>query len=297
MRITTKMMAKSMLATIQRNQQAAAEKQLDIATTKKVRRPSDDPGGILQIQEFKVLISRNEQYLKNVNQYRGFVTGTTAALDAITDDLQEAKNIAIQGGSDTVNAEARQSLARHVDQLLDNIVDHGNARFKGRYLFGGTLTTGTKPFTRSGDVITYNGNTADIQGNIGFDTKITYNKTGQSVFAPPGGVDIFSELVALKQGLESNDTTAIQNAVDQLGGAIDQTISLSAELGVVQERLTLTEQTIESDNINLADFLSRIEDTDVVEEIVNLQTLQNATSTALRTLADVLQTSLVDFVR
>ena len=290
------MIAKNLLSTVQRNQQMMNKAQLNIATTKKVRRPSDDPAGTLQIQQFKVLISRNEQYLKNITQIRGFTTNSEAALQALSEDLENAKSIAIQGSSDTVSAEARQSLAQNIDQLIDNMIDQGNARYKGRFVFGGTQTTGTKPFTRSGDVITYNGNDADIKSNIGFDTQVTYNKSGKDVFAPSGGVDIFAELVALKQGLENNDTNAILNAVDGLGGALEQVTSVSAEFGIIQNRLTLTEQLIETENINLASFLSKIQDTDIVEEIVNLQILENATTTALRTMADVIQTSLADFV-
>jgi len=296
MRITNKMIARNMLSTIQRNQQMRNEAQLNIATTKKVRRPSDDPAGTLQIQQFKILISRNEQYLKNITQIRGFTTNSESALQAVSEQLERAKSIAIQGASDTVSAEARQSLAQTIDQLIDNIIDHGNSRFKGRFVFGGTQTTGTKPFTRSGDVITYNGNDADIKSNIGFETQVTYNKSGADVFAPAGGVDIFAELVALRQGLENNDTNAIQNAVDELGSALDRVTSSSAEFGVIQNRLTLTEHLIETENINLADFLSKIQDTDIVKEIVNLQILENATTAALRTMAGVIQISLVDFV-
>ena len=62
MRITNKMIATNMLSTIQRNRQMMNEAQLNIATTKKVRRPSDDPVGTLKIQQFKILISRNERY-------------------------------------------------------------------------------------------------------------------------------------------------------------------------------------------------------------------------------------------
>ncbi len=290
------MIAKNLLSTVQRNLQMANKARLNIATTKKVRRPSDDPGGTFQIQQFKVLISRNDRYLKNITQIRGFTTNSEAALQGISDDLETAKSIAIQGGSGTASAEARQSLAKNIDQLIDNIIDQGNSRFKGRFIFGGTQTTGTKPFTRSGDVVTYNGNDADIKSTIGFDTQVTYNKSGNDVFAPTGGVDIFSELIALKQGLESNDTDAIQNAIDKLDGALTQVTSLSAEFGVIQNRMTLTEQFIETKNINLADFLSQIQDTDILEEIVNLQILENAMATTLRTMANVIQTSLVDFV-
>ena len=45
MRITNKMIAGNMLSAVQRNLQMMNEAQLNIATTKKVRRPSDDPAG------------------------------------------------------------------------------------------------------------------------------------------------------------------------------------------------------------------------------------------------------------
>ncbi len=134
MRITNKMIAKNMLSTVQRNQQMMNEAQLNIATTKKVRRPSDDPAGILQIQQFKILISRNEQSLKNITQIRGFTTNSESALQAVSEQLERAKSIAIQGGSGTVSAEARQSLAKNIDLLIDNIIDQGNSRFKGRFV-------------------------------------------------------------------------------------------------------------------------------------------------------------------
>ena len=160
----------------------------------------------------------------------------------------------------------------------------------------GTLTQGTAPFDRTGDVIIYNGNDKAMKGIIGFDAEVTYNKTGNEVFNPAGGVDIFDTLITLKQGLVSNDSSAIQGHSTRLKGAVDQVLAVTSEFGVLQNRLSSTELFIENENINFASAISRIQDTDMVEAIVTSQIIENAITTGLRTMADMIQVSLVDFV-
>ena len=296
MRITNKMIAANMLARVADNRARAAKLQLDIATTKKLRRPSDDPAGVVQLQRMKALISRNQQYSDNLNLMRDFMTNSVAALDGVLEHLESAKEIAVRASSGTIGTEARQTLSQQVDQILDLIVDLGNTKYRNRYLFAGTLTQGDAPFTRSGDNITYNGNTKGMEGQIGFEARIVYNKTGDEVFSPAGGTDIFATLAALKQGLEADDDTAIQNSIDSLNSAIDHIISVSSEIGVLQDRLDSTEQLIESENVRFADTVSKIQDTDVVQALVDSQLMTNAINSGLQTMANLVQRSLVDFV-
>ena len=296
MRITNRMIATNMLSTVAKNRDMAAKLQLDIATTKRVRRPSDDPTGVIQIERFKWLISRNEQYVKNITLMNDFMSTSNTALESGIDLIEKAKDLAIRGSSDVLNDEARQSLAIEVDQLIDVMVDIGNTRYGGRYVFGGTLTTGTDPFTRVGDVITYNGNGKAINGKIGFEAEVTYNKTGVEVFNPAGGPDVFGALVSLKQGLEANDISAVQTALVDLTDSMDHLISVSSQVGILQERLSSTEIMVENENISFADQVSKIQDTDTVEALVNSKILENAINSGLQTMANVLQTSLMDFV-
>ncbi len=296
MRVTNKMMTDTLLANIGRSRSLAGELSLDITTTKKLRKPSDDPAGLVQVERYKTLISRNEQFKKNITHIKGFTTNSTSALDNITNDLETAKELAVQGASETVNAEARQSLANNVDQIINNLVSLGNSTYKGKFIFGGTQTSGNPPFSRDGDNITYSGNGNSINGEIGFNAKVSYNQSGDEVFNPPGGPNIFAELVALRQALESDDTDALNGAIASLDQAHDNVLSTAAELGAMQNRLSSTEELIQSENLNLAEQLSKLEDTDVIQAIVESQALETAISAGLNALADVVQTSLVDFV-
>ncbi len=296
MRVTNKMMATTMLSSIERNRQISQKLQMDIATTRKLRRPSDDPTGVVQVERFKVLMSRNEQYGKNITLMRDFVNHGSSALEQVIDTLEDAKEIAVRGASDTADQSARSSLANQVDHFISVLIDAGNTKYRNRFIFAGTLTTGQNPYTRAGDVVTYNGNDKAIKGKIGFETELTYNKPGNEIFSPAGGVDIFATMAALKQGLETNDTAAIQNTITELQQAIDQTIANESEFGILMSRLSSTESIIAMENINFADAISKIQDTDIVEAVVTSQIIQNAITTGLRTMSEVVQTSLVNFV-
>lgn len=296
MRITNKMIAMNMLAAVGRNRELQAKLQLDIATSRKLRRPSDDPAGLVKMERLKTLASKNEQYVKNLTFLNDSMNASSSALEGVLASLEQAKGIAIQGASDTLNAVARQTLATQVDQLIGAVLDDANAKHRGRYLFAGTLTQGTVPFDRTGDVITYNGNNKAMKGIIGFDAEVNYNKTGNEVFDPAAGVDIFATLIALKQGLENNDTSAIQGTLDSLNGALEQVLAVSSEFGGLQNRLSSTELFLENENINFASAISRIQDTDMIEALVTSQIIDNAITAGLRTMADMIQVSLVDFI-
>ena len=75
-----------------------------------------------------------------------------------------------------------------------------------------------------------------------------------------------------------------------------QVLAVSSEFGGLQNRLSSTELFLENENINFASAISRIQDTDMVEALVTSQIIDNAITAGLRTMADMIQVSLVDFI-
>jgi flagellar hook-associated protein 3 FlgL len=96
--------------------------------------------------------------------------------------------------------------------------------------------------------------------------------------------------------LENNVTADINTVIGTLDDALSQVITDSSELGALQNRLSLTEEMIANENINFASALSKTQDTDVAEAIVNHNALEYAMTASLRTMSEAIQTSLVDFV-
>lgn len=296
MRISDKMISQNLFSNVNRVREQMVELQTDLATTKKLRTPSDDPIGYFQVTSFKNQIARNEQYLQNIGRITTRLDETSALLDSAVDFLSEAKSIATQGASETTDAESRSALAAQIEQIMQSVKEIGNAKHNGKFLFGGTDTVGEPPFQESGGGIVYTGNDGKIQNQIGEGLGVIINKTGEEVFQPDGGVDLFDTLQRLKEGLEQNDTAAIQSTIDELGTGTEQLLSVSSEIGALQNRLTLTEDLLTQRNLDMSEFVSSIEDTDVVEASIEFQQTQNAYQFGLRSFSDLVQTNLLNFL-
>jgi flagellar hook-associated protein 3 FlgL len=296
MRITNNMISKNLFANVSRARERMADLQTDIATSKKLREPSDDPSGYFRATNFKLLISKNEQYLKNINQISDRNTETIAALDTAVTILTNAKELAVQGASETLDAQARESLAKNIDQMLESLLSVGNTKYNGKFIFGGTQTIGTPPFSRESGTIEYQGNNSTIKNKIGEGVEVAVNKPGTQVFTTDDGVDIFNSLLELKQALEQNDTPAIQNSIGTLDKGIKHLLGVTADFAALQNRVELTEELLQSQNIDLTAFVSQIEDTDLLEATIRFQDAENAYTAGLRAFSELIQTSLMNFI-
>jgi len=296
MRISDKMISQNLFSNVHRVREQMVELQSDLATTKKLRTPSDDPIGYFQATSFKNQIARNDQYLQNISRITSRLDESSSVLDSAVGFLSEAKSIATQGASDTLDEDGRAALAAQVDQIMQSMMEIANTKHNGKFLFGGTETVGEPPFQESGGSVVYTGNDGKIQQRIGENLGVIVNKTGREVFQPAGGVDVFESLRTLKEGLEQNDTAAIQGTIDELGSGIEHMLSVSSEIGALQNRLSLTEDLLTQRNLDMTEFVSRIEDTDVVEATVEFQQAQNAYQFGLRSFSDLVQTSLLNFL-
>jgi len=296
MRVTNRLIAENFIFTVQQQRRRMTDLQADLATSKRLRRPSDDPAGFGRVVRFKQQVERNEQFLENVRLTSERLDEALAVLDSAVDLLSRAKELATQGASETLDADARAAMSEEIQQIFDELLNVANARHNGKYLFAGTQTVGEAPFKLEDETVTYNGDEADIRVRIGEEVTVVSNRPGNQIFQPAGGVDVFGTLLALKRALDENDTDTIVASIDQLDSGIKQVLATSSAFGALQERLTLTEEFLERRNVRLADFISVIEDTDVVEATVELQVAQTAQQFAMRSFADLIQTSLLNFI-
>ena len=67
MRITNNMLSSQLLLNLNRNAQQMNNTQTQLATGRKINKPSDDPVGITYSLRYRAELSSNEQYQKNVD--------------------------------------------------------------------------------------------------------------------------------------------------------------------------------------------------------------------------------------
>ncbi|MCK4689707.1 MAG: flagellar hook-associated protein FlgL, partial [Candidatus Marinimicrobia bacterium] len=236
MRITQSIITRSLLQNINRSKENINKRQIAIATGKEILRSSGDPVKFARASRFRKTISRNDQYLKNINGAKGWLDTTTSLLDNMSSGMIDAKEIAIQSADESNNAEMRKMLADKVDSIINDTVALANNTYMGKYLFGGTNTLGDEPFSYDGTTVTYNGNSHNIYRRIAENYNISINIAGSQLI----DVDIFSSLISLKNALNNDDTDGIQSSIDEINSVSEKLFSLTSAMGSIKNQLTMT---------------------------------------------------------
>lgn len=179
-RVTNQAQQANVLNNIFRISEDLFNAQKELASGKRVLKPSDDPSGIRDILSLRTSIKQVNQLNRNIDNARVFLSNTDAALESIDDAMQRAKELNLQqiGGSATL--QTRNSVATEIDQLIQSVLQSANTRSKQSYIFAGTKTR-TMPFSVDAFGGVYNGNSDGIFMEIDKSTSIQINLPGPEV--------------------------------------------------------------------------------------------------------------------
>jgi flagellar hook-associated protein 3 FlgL len=267
-----------------------------ISSGKRILRPSDDPIGLSDSLGLQSALSRADQYLRNSKRATSWLNQSESAVSSVLDLVGRAKEIAIEMANDTQNADTRAEVAIEVGHLLDEAIALGNTGLEGSYLFAG-YRTGTVPFLKAtvGGIQTaqYQGDTHDFQIQIGRDERLTAGKNGQAVFMDSG---LFDALGTLKNALENNDLSGIQQQIDGLDGVSDFLGSQLADVGARANRLQVKEESLSLLALDLQDRLSQVQDADLTEVVIELKERELAYQAALSAAARLTQISILNYL-
>lgn len=166
MRITNAMLINNSLTNINHNKRTMDTLNTQLASTKVIQRPSDDPIVAIRALRFRSTLSEIDQYLnKNIRDARSWMETTEEALDSIVSmigDITTYCNEAVNGYYDATN---KNTIVETLKGFRDQIYSNANADCAGKTLFTGYKTDGMLTFTDDSDK-TY---------------KITQHFTGDSV--------------------------------------------------------------------------------------------------------------------
>jgi flagellin-like hook-associated protein FlgL len=102
---------------------------------------------------------------------------------------------------------------------------------------------------------------------------------------------------ALSSQMSGQGTTGIQAALDELSAVLDRVVVPSTLVGARLGWTTLLDQRLNSESVGLSTDLSQVEDLDVAKAAIQLQQLQTFYQGALASGAQLIQVSLLDFLR
>lgn len=292
MRITQFMIYDRILKAFQENSTEIAALQTRLATGKKINKPSDDVIASIRAMDYKLSISSNNQYKKNITEAQSHLSFTETVLNSVSEVLMRLKELAIQGADSSINAKNRESIAKEVEELTKHLLNLSNSRFRDRYVFSG-FKTDTTPFDSN---FSYIGDSGIMNVMIDVNTVIPINIPGNYAFEFNG--ETFMKISDdLKNSLLNNDINGIKDSISKLDGSASVIDKVLADIGARMNRFEDQADRLDNSSINLRSALSLTEDDDIAETTIHYSKAELALQALRQTAARGIYQSLFDFLR
>jgi flagellar hook-associated protein 3 FlgL len=301
MRVTTLMSSRATLRDLNDGLARMTRLQGQLSSGKQITRPSDDPYGTSRALALRVELEGLQQHQRNVDDGTGWLNTSDTALGQVSDALQRVRELLVKGGNDAAGPQARSAIADELDQLIDGIKQEANVQYGGRYVFSGTATD-TSPYALAGPD-SYAGDRGIITREIGPGVQIPINVDIHALLGDGQGASDGRLLATLRdmadhlRGSTTADADALRGTdLQALDTNLDALNSLRADVGARTNRLATAGSRLSGLEVNTTQLLSETEDADMAQTITEYTTQQAAYNAALRAGANIVQTSLLDFL-
>ncbi len=300
-RITEGMMSRRLLADLQHTNARVADAHEQVATGKRLTRPSVDPMAAMRAVRLRAEAAEADQHGRNVDGAHAWLDVTDQALSSVNDAIHRARELVVQAGNGIHPLVDREAVALEIDQLIGLVKQAANARYGDAYVFAGQQTT-TPPYSADPAAPdTYAGDGGAIVRTIGPGLSVQVNAPGGALFGDGADGRLLQTLRDIATHLRSSDPAEVGRlrATDltALDRGLDDLLEARTTAGSLSERLTAAGRRLEDVKLAAHQFRSQAEDADMAEAIMQLTTQQSVYQAALRTGASIIQPSLVDFLR
>ncbi|MGZ4165662.1 MAG: flagellar hook-associated protein FlgL [Solirubrobacteraceae bacterium] len=301
MRITTQMTTAGVLANINNVQNQLATTQQQLSTGLSINQPSDNPYGASLAIQLKNDMAGLGNYQSSVTDGTAWASAADTSLTNVMSMLQRAQELTVQASNGDQSATDLSSTADEIDQLADAMKQEANAQYNGQYIFSGT-STNTQPYASStGD--TFQGNTGAITRTIGPNSNLQVNVDLSGLLGSGTGAadgKLLDTLRTIASDMRSGNSTGIadlsNNQLTNLQNSLNSLEQIQANVGAVQNRLTLAGTRIQGLQNSDTAALSNDEDVNMAQAVTAFSSEQAAFTAALRAGANIVQSSLMDFL-
>ncbi|BAS28797.1 flagellar hook-associated protein FlgL [Limnochorda pilosa] len=299
MRITQGMMSAHVLQSLQGNMRRLDRLNEQLSSGKEIRLPSDDPARIARSYDLRRSLGETGRYDANLRDAKSWLNATDAALNEATTVLQRARELTVRGADGSLPQEARDAIAGEIKQLKEALLQVTETEHEGRRIFGGyKVDRQVGPpdlFTPGGGpppTYTYAGDSGTMDYPIGPSATLQINVVGGPVFKPA-----LDALEQVEFDLVNNPAQVGGADLAALDTALDTIIAARSVTGARTNRVEMADMRMKEFDINLKELLSKNEDVEIEEKVMELSMQEYAYRVALQVGARVLQPNLADYLR
>ena len=298
MRIASNTISDQIVRQIQQLNTQQARLQAQVSSGQRITNPEDDPAAVASVLNLTSSSRQVAQFADNASHALAVSQASYAGLQSIKAVSDRAGELATLG-TGTLGTDAMQSYATETNQLIEQAVQTANSTFNGNYLYAGTAVT-TPPFTVTRDAsgqitgVTYAGNSGQTAVNLSETSSINPSTDGTT---NAGLGDFINSLVALRDALNSGNTSAVSAAQPGLTTGENLLVSSIANVGGVQTRIQAAQTDLTSRQTSLDSLISSSTDADLPSTVVKLNQAQTAYKAALSSAANIMSVSLLDYLK
>ncbi|MFA1512141.1 flagellar hook-associated protein FlgL [Priestia aryabhattai] len=293
MRVTQGMLAANSLKQISNSYNKLETLQNQLSTGKKITRPSDDPVVATKGMAYRSNLSEVNQYKRNLTEAQSWFDSSESGLEQVNSILQRTKELVVQGLNGTNESDDRQAIAREIEQLKLDYMQVGNTQVAGNYIFNG-VNVGAPPVSEDASSMiksTINLDPFSVEVSKGIQLRVNIHP--ENIF----GQGAFDLMNSVQTAFEQNDVNSLKDLSTQLDTQLSTLLAERSELGARSNRLELIENRLDSQEITATKMLSNNEDADIEQVITDLTVQESVHRAALGVGAQIIQPTLLDFLR
>ncbi|WP_313816492.1 flagellin [Citricoccus sp.] len=235
---------------------AAAKNMEKLSSGLRINRAADDAAGLSIAEGLKSQSNGLEVASRNAQDAINMIQTAEGGLSSAQEILQRVRDLAVQYGNDSNNADARTAITTEITALGEELTRMGNSiNFNGTNLLGDTASaTNPKPASLSFQV---GANATNDQISVALDADLV--TLGADV-----GTDVAAALTA------ATDAAGRADVISVVDGYITGISEARSSLGADQNRLehTIKHVNVAAENLTAAE--SSIRDVDMAKEMVEL---------------------------
>jgi flagellar hook-associated protein 3 FlgL len=297
-RVTDGVLSAKLTAQITASHQRIAAAQEQIATGKRINRPSDDPSGAEVVLRLRTSQAVVEQFRRNAGAAQDALLTADGALDVYQRTLDRARTLLSQGATDSTTLAGKQAIAAEIDGIRERLLSLANTRYDEGYLFGGTRQS-APPFDAAGTPAA----TPALPQLIQIDpdgSPVTTGVAAESVFTDAGGT-VFEALTAAATALRGTgnpaaDQAAVLAQIDRLTAFTDLGGVARTTIGASLGRVEAANERLNQSSLSLEEAAQRLEAADFAEAAVKLTESGRALDAIIQTAAQIGRRSLIDLI-
>lgn len=290
------MLSSNSLRNLSESYRRMGQYQDQLATGKKITKPSDDPVVAMKGMFYRSNLTEVEQYKRNLSELYLWMENSEAGIEQANNGLQRVRELVIQGKSGQLSPTDRDAIAREVEQIKNDLVQVANTKVSGRYIFHGTDTDHPPVATEDPPTVAKN------LGDTNIKNYMVEVSRGVSIRAnvDPNGVfnqEMFDVAQGIQTALEDDKPADLEDLLKRLDDVMDNLSAERSELGARYNRLEMIDERIGQQEVMANRVLSDNEDADIERVITDLKTQESVHRAALGVGARIIQPTLLDFLR